>query len=140
MGVGAPHWGKSWIRHCFCIFPILYWIRAHWPWTRCPLLVQFLFNVGQGNVFTPVCHSVIVGGCSPQCMLGYTPPGQTPPWADTPLSSACWDTPPAQCILGYTPPSPTQCMLGYTWLLLRTVRILLECILVIFMQFWGKMT
>ena len=33
-------------------------------------------------------------------MLGYTPPGQTPstparhPWADTPLPSTCWDTPP----------------------------------------------
>ena len=71
--------------------------------------------------------------------------GQTPPWADTPLPSACWDTHhphPAQCMLGYTP--PTQCMLGYTpptnacWdkghppppPVQRTVRILLECILV----------
>ena len=46
------------------------------------------------------------GGCLPHCMLGYTPPpttgrhldpgqtppGQTLPWADTPLCSACWDT------------------------------------------------
>ena len=58
----------------------------------------------QGNVFTPVCHSVHRGG------LGRHPPGQTPgqtplarhplgrhrpgrhaPWAD-PLHSACWDT------------------------------------------------
>ena len=32
-----------------------------------------------------------------------TPPGR-PPWADTPMSCACWDThPPAQCMLGYTP-------------------------------------
>ena len=62
----------------------------------------------KGNVFTSVCHSVHGGW-------------QTPPWADTPLTSTCWDTPPAQCMLGY-PPSrrPLQ----------RTVRILLECILV----------
>ena len=31
-----------------------------------------------------------------------TLPGPTPPWADTPLPSACWDTPPTQCMLGYT--------------------------------------
>ena len=44
----------------------------------------------KGNVFTSVCHSVHGGW-------------QTPPWADTPLTSTCWDTPPAQCMLGYTP-------------------------------------
>ena len=40
----------------------------------------------QGNVFTPVCHSVH-RGCLSQCMLGYTPPwGGTPPdsWVGTP--------------------------------------------------------
>ena len=46
-------------------------------------------SLGQGNVFTPVCDSVH-GVCLPHCMLGYTPPWQTPPdrhppWADTPL-------------------------------------------------------
>ena len=67
----------------------------------------------KGYVFTPVCHSVSGGGgCLPQCMLRYNPwadtrPGQTPPR----------QTPPEQ-----TPPSRR--------LLLRTVRILLECILV----------
>ena len=35
-------------------------------------------EVCEGYVFTPVCHSVH-RGCLPQCMLGYTPPGQTPP-------------------------------------------------------------
>ena len=56
---------------------------------------------------------------------GQTPPGQTPPGQIPPGRHA---TP------GLTPPMgrhpPAQCMLGYTWLLLRTVRILLECILV----------
>ena len=43
---------------------------------------------GQGNIFTPVCHSFCSqGGSLPQCMLGY-PPEQTPPGADT------HDTPP----------------------------------------------
>ena len=46
----------------------------------------------QGNVFTPVCHSVHRGG------VCHTPPGQTPPaqcmLGYTPLPSACWDTPP----------------------------------------------
>ena len=37
----------------------------------------------KGNVFTPLSHSVHMGGL-PQCMLGYTPPPTRPPWADTP--------------------------------------------------------
>ena len=46
-------------------------------------------SCGQGNIFTPVCHSVHRGGL-PQCMLGYpppdqTPPEQTPPWDKTPI-------------------------------------------------------
>ena len=41
----------------------------------------------QGNVFTPVCHSVHRGD------LPHLPPSRHPPsWADTPLRSACWDT------------------------------------------------
>ena len=47
-------------------------------------------SCGQGNIFTPVCHSVHREGL-PQCMLGYHPPGvgtppqeQAPPRADTP--------------------------------------------------------
>ena len=45
----------------------------------------------QGNVFTPVCHSVHRGGLS-------HPPRQTPP-SPTPL--------------GRNPPPLEQCMLGY---------------------------
>ena len=59
-----------------------------------------------------------------------TPPGQTSLQADTPWAGTPWaDTPPGRHPLGRHPP-PAQCMLGYTWLLLRTVHILLECILV----------
>ena len=71
----------------------------------------------KGIVFTPVCQSFCsqVGVCLSTCWIH--PLGRHPHWADTPpradtpigqtslLSSACWDT--------------------------RTVRILLECILVL---------
>ena len=78
----------------------------------------------QGNVFTPVCHSV-QGGCPPLVRGGvwHTPPGRQHPWADTPpgrhqspwvdtlLPSACWDTHPCPAHAGIHPPA--QCMLGY---------------------------
>ena len=57
----------------------------------------------EGYVFTPVCHSVHRVGGLPQCMLGYQPPGKHP----------LREAPPYQ-----------------RWLTLRTVRILLECILI----------
>ena len=43
-------------------------------------------KLGQGYIFTGVCHSVNRGGGGvPQCMLGYTPPGSRhPPGADMP--------------------------------------------------------
>ena len=58
-----------------------------------------------------VSHSVHRGVCqtAPWADTPQTPPRQTPPSADTPLSSACWNTPPAQCMLGYTPPLPNAC-------------------------------
>ena len=44
-------------------------------------------SCGQGNIFTPVCHSFCSqGGCLPQCMLGYhTPAGADTPPEQTPL-------------------------------------------------------
>ena len=73
-----------------------------------------------------------MGGCLPHCMLGYTPPGQTPlgtparqthtpsqthplsrqsPWADTPgHTHTPRQTPPVHA--GIHPPA--QCMMGYT--------------------------
>ena len=46
-------------------------------------------KLGQGNIFTSVCQEFCPqgegGGCLPQCMLGYTPPGPgTPPWSRPP--------------------------------------------------------
>ena len=57
---------------------------------------------------------------------GQTPPGQTPPWADTP-----GQTPPCLVHAGIHPPprQPLQ----------RTVRILLECILVLLIDNWQYM-
>ena len=74
-------------------------------------------SCGQGNIFTPVCHSFYSqgGGGLPQCILGYhplprtsqtPPPGtrQTPPWdqADTPRTR---QTPPRT---RQTPPGTRQ--------------------------------
>ena len=87
-------------------------------------------SCGQGNIFTPVCHSVHRGGL-PQCMLGYppwsrhcpprsrhqnppqsrhqTPPGadtrsppeQTPPWSNHPPEHLPWEqTPPLEADSG----------------------------------------
>ena len=74
--------------------------------------------------------SVCPQGNLPQCMLGYhhyhPPPDQTPPQgADPPGSDPLpspWSRPPLTP--GSRSPPPQR------WLLLRTVRILLECILV----------
>ena len=104
----------------------------------------------QGNVFTPVCHSVHRGGVG-VCLgswqtpthpmadtllgkhpLGRHPPGQTPPWANTPWADTLLgrhppgQTPPAQCMLGYIPLS-SAC---WNMVIKQAVRILLEYILV----------
>ena len=63
-------------------------------------------SCGQGNIFTPVCHSVHRGGL-PQCMLGCHPPG-----ADHPLpldqTPRTRQTPPEQTthLTGPDPPGP----------------------------------
>ena len=41
-------------------------------------------NLGQGKVFTPVCHSVYMGDPLPRQTPGQTPPKQTPPSEQTP--------------------------------------------------------
>ena len=116
-----------------------------------PVYLYFLFTVRKrscGKVMFYTCLSVILftGGDLPQCKLGYTPfaplgpetpprtRGRHPPGpeADTPLSRPSQQTPPSrypsqadtppQTPPGQTPPSRR--------LLLRTIRILLECILV----------
>ena len=63
----------------------------------------------QGNVFTPVCHSVHRGAV---CLsAGWDthipwadPPGQTPPWADTPWVDTPWADTPWADTPGQTPP------------------------------------
>ena len=78
-------------------------------------------EVCKGYVFTSVCHSVH-GGVSASVHAGiHTPPGADTPRADTLPEQ----TPPGQGAdpSGSRPP-------GGRWLLLRAVRILLECILV----------
>ena len=96
------------------------------------LLLPSATKLRQGNVFTPVCHSVHRGGSATHTHThtwadtpGKTPPpGQTPflgrhpSWADTlPPGrdpSGRYHQPPVQCMLGYgqqvgsTPPEQTQ--------------------------------
>ena len=90
----------------------------------------------QGNVFTPVCHSVHRGAV---CLSAgwdthtpwQTPPGQTSPWADTPWVDTPWTDLPARHPPGQILPSRR--------LLQRTVRILLECILVKSVFYWPQL-
>ena len=95
-------------------------------------------SCGQGNIFTPVCHSVHRGVCLSACWDTPLPdpPGAEPPWPrhppTRPLSGAdpCPRTrhPP-----GSRPPGadthPPGSRLQYT-VYERPVRILLECVLV----------
>ena len=82
-------------------------------------------------IFSQASVILSIGGCIPACTVADTPlPGQTPH-----LPSACWDTHPHPVHAGiHIPPLPAQCMPGYApprRPLLRTSRILLECILVV---------
>ena len=66
-------------------------------------------SLRQGNVFTPVCHSVH-RECLPHCMLAYTPFRQNPPWADTPPPPR--QTPPyGQQAAGTHPTGMNTCLL-----------------------------
>ena len=98
-------------------------------------------SCGQGNIFTPVCHSVHRAGSLPQCMLGYHHPPRSrhPPQEQTPPLGADTtppgpDTPPEQTPPEQTPPweqrHPPGSRLQHT-VYERPVRILLECILVV---------
>ena len=118
---------------------------------RIPLLVHFFRlqrSCGQGNIFTPVCHSfcsqggVCISACwdttPPQDQTPHSPeqtpprpdphPRTRPPRADPPSTRPPRQTPP----LDQTPPdqTPPGSRLQHT-VYERPVRILLECILLI---------
>ena len=125
-----------WYFSCF-IVTVTYWCFYQPQW-----------SCGQGNIFTPVCHSVHRGGWwyptrhwgrPPQTRHTTTPLDQTPPWPDTPwtrhttpqtIHSPPGPDPPGP---GTTPQStqpPPGSRLRHT-VYERPVRILLECILVV---------
>ena len=100
-------------------------------------------SCGQGNVFTPVCHSVHRGGVCLSACWDTTPPSrhppdQTPPWSRYPPGAG---TPRTKYTPGtkytppngtkYTPPSPPPGNRLRHTVNERPVRILLECILVL---------
>ena len=86
-------------------------MKINLPSSRNGYLLPSATWLRQGNVFTDVCHSVHGEGGVWQTPCGQThPPGQTPP--------------------GRHPPSRR--------LLQRTVRIILECILVLYCKLIGE--
>ena len=84
-------------------------------------------SLGQGNIFTPVCHSVHGGSAS---VHAWMPPPRTrhPPIADTPWEQIPPSRHPPLPPLGADTP-PKESMLG-DMVNERAVRILLECNLV----------
>ena len=100
-------------------------------WKLLSLLVTARkWSLGQGNIFTPVCHSVHGGSASvhagiPPPRADTPPPEQTPPWGQTP-----WEqTPQEQAPPPGAGTPPQLSMLGDT-VNKRAVHILLECNLV----------
>ena len=103
-------------------------------------------SLGQGNIFTPVCHSVHRGGRGSPSLGGSpcqtptppawrTPPDQTPPPPGADPPSMENPPPPEQTPPHQTPPPdgeppPPGSRLRHT-VYDRPVRILLECILVL---------
>ena len=78
-------------------------------------------KLGQGNIFTSVCQEFCPrggGGCLPQCMLGYNPPGaDTPPGSR--LKHTVYERPVRillECILVFTIKIQTSEMLSYVYL------------------------
>ena len=56
------------------------------PTAKIAIITARKRSLGQGNIFTPVCHSVHRGWGLPQCMLGYHPLtlGPGTPWDQAP--------------------------------------------------------
>ena len=112
------------------------------PNTGTNYLIFLLFDrpkrsFGQGNIFTPVCHSFCSrGGLTRHApnppdqtpSPDQTPPDQTPPWTRHPQTRP----PPDQTPHGPDTPSPPPPATSRLWNTVndRPVRILLECTLV----------
>ena len=116
------------------------WIELQ-PWTFYKKLLPSATKLWQGNVFTPVCQSFCSQGrCLADTLPGQTPPGQThpqqtpsgqtSPQADTPEQTLQADTPWTDTPLGRNLPQADPLRRP----LQRTVRILLECFLVMKLQ------
>ena len=99
-----------WFQRRWCIHPqwrrpdprqLVQWSPENGPRKKYikVLVITVRNELWQDNIFTGVCHSVHGGGCLPQCMLRYIPPGRHPqagtpqagkspgryiPWAGTP--------------------------------------------------------
>ena len=123
--------------------------NTHYSAPNKSLFITTAMKLQQGNVFTPVCHSVHRGvSATPlgRHPLGRHPPGQTPPVRHPPGQTPPGQAPPcpvhagippAQCIWD-TPPCPVHVgihispLCSACWDLVNkwVVHILLECILV----------
>ena len=80
-------------------------VKVGWPEIERPSCYRPQRSCSQGNIFTPVCHSVHRGGVCLSACWDITPPGGNPPGADTPLGA---DTPPEQTPPGADTPQSRQ--------------------------------
>ena len=121
------------------------WTMALLPKAPHPVKGNFVVFTGRNEVVAKVIflHLFVIlftGGVLPQCMLGYQPPDQTPPPPGRPPQIRHHHPPPptgpGRPPPDQTPPPPDQAdpppiRLQHT-VYERAVRILLECILVVF--------
>ena len=98
-----------------------------------PFITARKRSLGQGNIFSSVCHGFCTQGGLPQCMLRYhpapPPTRQAPPWTRQVPPQDQVPPGPGTLQTRQAPLPPKQSMLGDT-VNERTVCILLECNLV----------
>ena len=116
-----------------------YFTQSKWSWQYWHHCYQPQRSCGQGNVFTGACDSVHRGRgvCLSACWNTTHPPGSRHPTKQTPRSRHPREqthTPPEQTPPGSRHP-PFKSRLRHT-VNERPVRILLECILVLWIRSW----